>query len=102
MQNRASQVLQRLSDAPIVTVEPGFMVESRTSYGVHGEGDDLAFSVEWRDAEGCVWAADFSENALAQAEIDGGSVSSCDLGGAKVVFRLYKPSKRISLSLGRK
>jgi hypothetical protein len=95
MQNRASQVLKCLSDAPVVTVEPGFTVESRITHGVHGEGDDLALSVEWRDAEDCLWAADFSENALAQAEIDGGAVSLLDLGGAKVMFRLYQPTKRI-------
>ena len=53
MTDRASQVLRLLLDAPFVTLEPGFTVEARTSYGVHGESDDLAVSVEWRDAEGC-------------------------------------------------
>lgn len=93
MQDRAAQILNRLSDAPVVTVEPGFTIESRIAHGVHGEDDDLAFSVEWRDAEECLWAAEFSENALAQAEIDGGVVSLRDLGGAKVVLRLYQPMK---------
>ena len=102
MQNRAAKVLKRLSDAPVVTVEPGFMVKSRTSHGVHGENGDLAFSVEWQDAEDCLWAADFSENALAQAKVEGGAVSVSDVGGEEVVFRLYQPSKRINLSSERK
>lgn len=102
MQDRAAQVLHYLSDAPVVTVEPGFTVQSRIAHGVHGEGDDLAFSVEWLDAEDCLWAADFSEAALAQAKIDGGAVSLRDLDGAKVVFRLYQSAKRINLSSQRK
>jgi hypothetical protein len=102
MQDRAAQILNRLSDAPIVTVEPGFTVESRIAHGVHGEGDDLALSVEWRDAEECLWTADFSEDALAQAEIDGGAVSLRDLGGGKVVFRLYQPTEQTNLSHRRK
>jgi len=97
MQDRASQVLLCLSDAPVVTVEPGFTVESRISHGVHGDDDDLAFSVEWRDGDGCLWAADFSENALAQAEIGAGLVSLRDVGGVKVVFRLYQPTQQINL-----
>ncbi len=98
MQNRASEILRCLVDAPIVTVEPGFTVESRTSHGVQGEADDLALSVEWRDTEGCLWAADFTENALAMAEVDAGAVSVRDVGGANVVFRLYEPSKQVTLS----
>ena len=95
MQNRASQVLRCLSDAPVVTVEPGFTIESRISYGVHGDADDLAFSAEWRDNEGCQWAADFSESALSQAEIEGGAVSLRDVEGTRVVLRLHQPTKRI-------
>lgn len=102
MQDRASQVLRCLSDAPVVTVEPGFTVESRIPHGVHGDEDDLAFSVEWRDVEGCLWAADFSENALAEAEIDAGLVSVLDVDGVEVVFRLYEPTKQINLPSQRK
>lgn len=93
MQNRASKILKRLSGAPVITVEPGFLIETRTSHGVHGEADDLAFSVEWRDDKGCQWAADFSENALAIAEVSRGAVSVRDVGGAKVVFQFYQPMK---------
>jgi len=102
MQNRASQILRCLVDASVVTVEPGFTVESRTSHGVHGDDDDLAFSVEWRDSEDCLWAADFLESALAQAEVDGGAVSLRDVGGTKLVFRLHQPMKRINLSSHRR
>jgi hypothetical protein len=97
MQNLATRVLELLSSAPVITAEPGLTVESRISYGVHGDDDELAFSVEWRDAEGCLWAADFSERALAQAEIDGGAVSLRDTDGTKLVFRLHQPIRRINL-----
>jgi len=93
MLDRASQVLRLILDAPVVTVEPGFTVEARTSYGVHGESDDLAFSVEWRDGEGCLWSADFSENALALAELGEATVSLRDIDGVNLVFRLYQPAK---------
>lgn len=102
MHDRASQVLRCLLDEPVVTVEPGFTVESRISHGIHGDDDDLAFSVEWRDSEGCLWAADFQESALAQAEIDGGAVSLRDASGTKLMFRLHHPIKRINLSSHRR
>ena len=98
MQNRASKILKCLSDAPVVTVEPGFLIETRTSHGVHGEADDLAVSAKWRDDEGCQWTADFTESALARAQIARGAVSVRDVSGAKVVFQLFKPSKQIRLS----
>lgn len=98
MQNRATQLLDQLSLAPVITAEPGFALESRISYGVHGDDDEVAFSVEWRDAEGCLWAADFSEIALAQAEIDGGAVSMRDTDGTRLVLRLYQPMRRSNLS----
>ena len=92
MTDRASQVLRLLLDAPVLTLEPGFTVEARTSYGVHGESDDLAVSVEWRDAEGCLWSADFLENALTLAELGEATVSMRDVVGANIVFRLYQPA----------
>ena len=98
MLNRASQILDCLLDAPVIAVEPGFVVESRTSHGVHGDKDDLALSVEWRDAEGCLWAADFSEAALARAEMQASTVSLRDGDGVKIVFQLYQPAKRIAIS----
>jgi hypothetical protein len=93
MIDRASRVLRFILDAPVVTVEPGFTLEARTFYGVHGESDDLALSVEWRDADGCLWSADFSENALALAELGEATVSMRDVVGAGIVFRLYQPAK---------
>jgi hypothetical protein len=98
MLDRASEVFRALLASPVVTVQPGFTVDARTSHGVHGESDDLALSVEWRDAEGCLWAADFSENALALAKLKGGTVSMRDVEGANVVFRLYEPVKQIAVS----
>jgi len=93
MLNRATRILNRLQDAPVLLVEPGFVVESRISHGIHGDSEDLALSVEWRDASCCQWAADFSEGALAKATIASGSVSARDLEGAEVVFQLCQPAK---------
>ena len=82
-------------------VEPGFTVAMRLSHGVNGEDDDLALSVEWRDAEGCLWAADFMESALALAELQDGTVSLRDVDGATMVFQLYQSTKQIVLSSDR-
>jgi hypothetical protein len=98
MLDRASKALRAMLASPVVTVEPGFTVDTRTSYGAYGESDDLALSVEWRDAEGCLWAADFSENALALAKLRGATVSLRDVEDANVVFRLYGPVKQIAVS----
>lgn len=98
MLNRATRVLNRLQDAPVLLVEPGFVVESRIANGIHGDKEDLALSVQWRDADGCQWAADFSEDALAKATITGSTISARDFEGAEVMFQLYCPAKRINLS----
>jgi sugar phosphate isomerase/epimerase len=87
-----------MMDAPVVTVEPGFTVEARITEGVHGESEELALSLEWRDAEGCLWAADFSEDALALAELHDATISLRDMEGANMVFRLYEPVKQIALT----
>jgi hypothetical protein len=97
MKERASQVLRLLLESPVLTVEPGFTVEARTSFGQQGESDDLALSVEWRDAEGCLWAADFLEKALAESELHDATVSLRDVEGADIVFRRYEPAKQIEL-----
>ena len=102
MLDRASQILDCLMDTPVIAVEPGFVVESRTAHGVHGDKDDLALSVEWRDARGCLWAADFSEAALALAEVWKATVSMHDFEGTKVIFRLYKPAEGVKSLLNRR
>lgn len=79
---------------PVIAIEPGFVVESRISHGIHGEKDELALSVEWRDADGCLWAADFSEEALATAELRKTTVTLRDVCGDKLTFQLYQPAKR--------
>jgi hypothetical protein len=95
MLRRASQVLSCLMDVPFIAVEPGFVVESRTAHGVHGDKDDLALSVEWRDADGCLWAADFSEESLGLAELRKGTISLRDTEGTDVAFQLYQPARQI-------
>jgi hypothetical protein len=94
MKKSASQILYCLMNVPVIAVEPGFVVESRTSYGIHDEKDELAFSVEWRDTNGCLWAADFSEEALATAELRKTAVTIYDVHGDKLIFQLYQPAKR--------
>jgi hypothetical protein len=96
MLDRASQILDCLLDAPVITIEPGFVVESRTAYGVHGDKDDLALSVEWRDTAGCLWVADFSEEALAQAELREGTISLQDADESKVMFQIYYPAAQVA------
>ena len=97
LSSRASRVLDCLQNAPVITVEPGHTVECRTSYGIQGRKDDLAFSVEWQDGEKCLWAADFSTDALARAKIREGSISIRDMLGAQVVFQLYQPARQVPL-----
>lgn len=99
MLHRASQILNCLLDAPVITVEPGFAVAKRASYGIHGEWDDLALSVEWSDADGCLWAAEFSEESLEAAELQNGTILIHDTEGTKVAFQLYQPEETIELSL---
>jgi len=99
MLDRASQILDCLMDAPVITVEPGFTVDARTSYGVCDDDDDLALTVEWRDAEGCIRAADFSEAVLARAKLRNGAISLRDTDGAKFVFQLYQPARQIAISM---
>jgi hypothetical protein len=99
MSDRALQILNCLLEQPVITVEPGFPLTLRTAYGVHGDKNDLALSVEWHDADGCLWAADFSEDALALAKLRQGTISMHDVGGTEVVFRLYKPADQVDLSL---
>ncbi len=95
---RASQVLSLILDSPVLTVEPGFTVELRTSFGINEESDDLALSVEWRDAEGCLWAADFSESAVELAELRDATVSLRDMQGANIMLRRHEPAKQPALS----
>jgi hypothetical protein len=95
MKKSASQILNCLMDVPVMAIEPGFVVESRTSYGIHGEMNDLALSVEWHDADGCLWAADFSEKALVTADLRKNTVALRDVCGDKLVFQFYQPAKHL-------
>jgi hypothetical protein len=97
MFHRASKILDCLLATPLIATESGYSVESRSAYGIHGEKDDLAFSVEWRDADGCLWAADFTEEALALAEVRGSTISLTDDEGGKIIFRCYQPVEQVEL-----
>jgi hypothetical protein len=91
MKGRAEDILRLLADAWLLVVEPGGQVFERTSHGIHGDADDLAFSISWRDGQGCVWAADFSEQALASSTFDSGAVVLRDMEGAVVALRAAVP-----------
>ena len=97
MLHRAPQILNCLLEHPVITVEPDFPLKSRTAWNLEGKKDELALSGEWHDADGYLWAADFTEEALALAEVEGSTISPADGEGAKVVFRLYKPAEQAGL-----
>ena len=85
MSSKQQRVLQLLSDSQVLTVEPGFfIVETRTIHGVHGEGDDLAVSLTWRDDRNYEWAADFSEDSLDAAKVSKRNVQIVDTTGELV------------------
>lgn len=91
MNGPAEEILRLLADAWLLAVEPGGQVFERTIHGIHGETDDLAFSILWRDEQDCLWASDFSEQALANATFDSGAVLLSDMEGAVVVLRAAIP-----------
>lgn len=75
--------------AKLLTVEPGFVVESRTIHGIYGEPDALAVRITWRDCLGCEWAADFSEASLAVAERQRGRIKLLDMLGETIWLKVF-------------
>jgi hypothetical protein len=95
MTNKEKQVLRVLSNADALFVEPGFLVEQRTIFGVHGDEADPAISLQWRDSAGCIWESDFTEKSLLDADVTGHRITLKDSGGASVCVQLHrlKPMK---------
>jgi hypothetical protein len=95
MTNKQDRILRALSNSDCLFVEPGFLVEQRTIYGVHGDETDLAISLQWRDTAGCQWEADFTEESLMNASMTQNRIRLNDSEGENVCVELYelKPEK---------
>ena len=94
--NKQEHVWGALADSGLLLVEPGFPVERRTLFGVCGEDSDLAVSLEWRDAAGCEWVADFTEESLASAVVTHNQIALKDSEGATVCVEFYDLKARKS------
>jgi hypothetical protein len=87
--------LDALSNSSLLLVEPGLLVEKRTVLGLSGEDSDLAVSIEWNDAAGCRWAADFTEESLMSASVTRNRIALKDSEGDTVCVEFYdlKPGR---------
>jgi len=91
MSLKQRRVLRLLSDSHVLAVEPGpCVVETRTIHGVHGDGDDLAVSLTWKDEHGCEWAADFSEGSLDHAKVSKRRLQIVDTTGELMVLTPFR------------
>ncbi len=88
--NKQERVMQVLSNSPLLLVGSGFPVEQRTIFGLCGEDSELAASIEWRDSEGCKWAADFTEESLANALAKDNQIALKDSEGDMVHVEFYE------------
>lgn len=88
--DKQSRALRALSDAGLILVQPGFPVEQRIIFGVHGDETDLAISLKWHDATGCEWEADFTEESLMNASMTQNRIMLNDSEGENVCVELYE------------
>lgn len=93
--NKQERVLRAFSDSNVLFVNAGFLVEQRTVFGLSGEDSDLAVSIEWSDAAGCKWAADFTEENLLTASFAHNQITLNDSEGESVYLECHdlKPGK---------
>jgi hypothetical protein len=87
--NKQERVLQALSNAGLLLVDSGFPVEQRTVFGLGGEDSELAVSLEWHDAAGCQWVADFPEESLTNATVARNQITLKDSEGEAVCVEFY-------------
>jgi hypothetical protein len=87
--NQPERVLQVLSNSGLLLVDSGFPVEQRTVFGLGGDHSDLAVSLEWRDAAGCQWVADFTEENLLNATVTRNQIALNDSEGEPVCVEFY-------------
>jgi hypothetical protein len=90
MTSKQDHILHTLSNSDCLFVEPGFPVEQRTIFGVHGDETDLAISLKWHDATGCEWEADFTEESLMNASMTQNRIMLNDSEGENVCVELYE------------
>jgi len=89
MTNKQDRILHALSNSNCLFVKPGFLVEQRTIFGVHGDETDLAISLQWRDTAGCQWEADFTEISLMSASVTHNQIALKDSEGETVCVEFY-------------
>jgi len=100
MTNKPNRILRALSNADVLLVEPGFLVERRTVFGVHGDETDVAISLNWRDMAGCEWEADFNEKARTDAGVMHNRITLKDSEDAIVCVRLHRLVPMKSIAVG--
>ena len=88
--NKQHRVFDALSNAGVVLVQSGYPVEQRTIFGLHGDCSDLAISLKWRDAQGCEWESDFTEESLMNASLTQNRIMLNDSEGENVYVELYE------------
>jgi hypothetical protein len=86
MTNTQQRVLRAIKESPCLVVGGEAFVRQRTTYGIHDDPDDLAVEIQWEDETGCRWEAQFTEQSLAQAKIEGNDMRMLDLLGTEVVL----------------
>jgi hypothetical protein len=93
--NQQERVLQVLTDSSLLFIDSGFPVEQRTVLGLGGEDSELAVSLEWHDATGCQWVAEFTEGSLRSATVTHNQIAMKDSEGATVCVEFYnlRPGK---------
>jgi hypothetical protein len=79
--NNEERVLHAFSNSSLLVVQPGFPVDQRTIFGLCGDDSDLAVSLEWSDAAGCKWVADFTEESLTSASFINNQITLKDSEG---------------------
>jgi hypothetical protein len=82
-------VFHALSNSSLGLVDSVFPVEQRTVFGLGGEDSDLAVSLEWQDAAGCQWVADFTGENLRGATVTRNQISLQDSEGEAVCLGFY-------------
>lgn len=86
MTDKQRRALRLLGGGAFLAVKPGYSVHMAEIYGVHGDADDLAVRLFWRDHLDCEYVADFTEQALAEATLTRRTICLVDSEGENVVL----------------
>lgn len=90
MTDTQRRVLHAIETGHALEVGDGVFEEKRTIHGIHGVSDAIAVSFEWSNEMGYIWEADFSEQSLSEAKIDGNRICMIDSGGEEVVLTIFQ------------